>query len=115
MPRKIDLEYSIDHFQMTVRATKILKDNRIYTIGDLTRLSETDLSNIRGLGPTYIAHIYDSLKEFNLKLSMTASERRSYCDKKLLTTIEIEEVINILDRTKNALIKLVTDNQKSSE
>ncbi len=62
---------SIDDLEMTSRTTNCLKVERILTVGDLVRWSESDLLQTPNLGMKALREIKDVLEKYNLALSET--------------------------------------------
>ena len=55
------LNSSIDELNMTVRSTNVLKSNNIWTIGELTKISENDFLKMPNGGKKSLYEIRDTL------------------------------------------------------
>ena len=61
------LEISIDDLDLSVRSLNCLKKEGIETLGDLTEMSETEMSKIRNLGKKSLKEVIDKVEEMGLK------------------------------------------------
>jgi DNA-directed RNA polymerase subunit alpha len=66
------LEMSINSLDLSVRASNCLESAKIVTIGDLARMSENDLLQLRSFGKTSLAEVKRKLADIGLSLGMNA-------------------------------------------
>lgn len=64
------LESSIAVLDLSVRASNCLESAKVATIGELVRLSETDLLELRSFGKTSLLEVKEKLARIGLSLSM---------------------------------------------
>ena len=69
----IGVESLVDDLYLTTRATTILKNNYIVTVGELINLSPNDLLRFPNCGKVTVKEIQDELQSFGLSL------KRSVC------------------------------------
>ena len=68
------LETSVSEFELSVRARNCLKKMNVRTLGDLARLSETELLSFKNFGETSLEEIKALLNKRGLKLGQSADE-----------------------------------------
>lgn len=56
---------SIDEIDLSVRSTNALKRAKVFTVSDMVKLNEEDLSNIRNLGVKTIKEILEKIEEYS--------------------------------------------------
>ena len=66
---KLDTIYIVDIPNISNRAINCMYDNKIHTLGDLSRLKETDLENIRNLGKKTLTEIRQIAKDYDFKFA----------------------------------------------
>jgi DNA-directed RNA polymerase subunit alpha len=71
------LEIPITDFELSVRSRNCLKKMSIHTLGDLLRVSETDLLNYKNFGETSLGEIKAVLAQKGLRLGQGIEEERS--------------------------------------
>ncbi len=71
--KRIDkiLNTSVEELELSVRSGNCLKNANIRTIGDLTKMTEDEITKTRNFGKKSLLEIKDKLKEWNLELGMT--------------------------------------------
>ncbi len=74
VPRNMLLEQSITDFELSVRARNCLKKMNIRTLGDLLKISETELMSYKNFGETSLDEIKDLLTRKGLRLGQAAEE-----------------------------------------
>jgi len=75
------LERSIATLDLSVRASNCLDAAKVATIGDLVRMTEADLLQIRSFGKTSLMEVRQKLAEIGLSLGMnTGSANASAAD-----------------------------------
>lgn len=62
---------SVEELELTVRSSNCLKNANIHTIGDLTKMTEDEITKTRNFGKKSLSEIKDKLKEWGLSLGMT--------------------------------------------
>ncbi|MHC4290705.1 MAG: DNA-directed RNA polymerase subunit alpha [Planctomycetota bacterium] len=65
------LAMSIESLDLTVRSYNCLESNHIETVGQLAKMTETDLLKIRSFGKTSLREILRKLSDLGLSLGMT--------------------------------------------
>lgn len=60
--------YKISDFKLSARATKALEENKIKTVSNLIKKSESDLMNIEGLGEKAVKEIKKALAQLGISL-----------------------------------------------
>ena len=105
------LEIPISDFELSVRSRNCLKKMNIYTIGDLLRISESELLSYKNFGETSLVEIKKILEPKNLTLGMALEDERAEGGDE--TDAAYEEVLNkLVDdlelsvRARRALTKL---------
>ncbi len=71
------LEMPLSDFELSVRSRNCLKKMGLRTLGDLTRISETELLAYKNFGETSLSEIKAILDSKNLRLGQTAEESAS--------------------------------------
>ena len=68
---KAKLDMPIESMDLTVRSSNCLESNHILTVGQLVRMTESDLLKIRSFGKTSLREIRRKLADKGLSLGMT--------------------------------------------
>jgi DNA-directed RNA polymerase subunit alpha len=71
------LEIPITDFELSVRSRNCLKKMNIHTLGDLLRVSETELLGYKNFGETSLNEIRAVLAQKGLRLGQAAEEERT--------------------------------------
>ena len=86
--RKIDevLNRSVEELELTVRSSNCLKNANIKTLGDLTKMTEDEITKTRNFGKKSLTEIKEKLKESHLWLGMSKEDYKI-----LITTADAEK------------------------
>jgi len=71
------LERSISTLELSVRASNCLEAAKITTIGELVRMTEADLLQLRSFGKTSLMEVRQKLEQVGLRLGMSLDSGRS--------------------------------------
>ncbi len=71
------LERSISTLELSVRASNCLEAAKITTIGDLVRMTEADLLQLRSFGKTSLMEVRQKLEQVGLRLGMSLDSGRT--------------------------------------
>jgi DNA-directed RNA polymerase alpha subunit len=68
-------EFSIDELNLPARARHCLRNEKIFTVGDLLMHSEADLSHIKNMGTQSVSDIIEKLKLYGLSLRENSQKK----------------------------------------
>ena len=65
------LKMPVDELELSVRSSNCLKNSSIFTVGDLTSRTESEIAKVRNFGRKSLQEIKKKLGDWNLHLGMT--------------------------------------------
>ncbi|NNM86736.1 MAG: DNA-directed RNA polymerase subunit alpha, partial [Phycisphaerales bacterium] len=71
------LQLPLATLELSVRSSNCLESAKIHTVGDLVKLTESELLKVRSFGKTSLREIKRRLAEKNLSLGMTIPEEEA--------------------------------------
>jgi DNA-directed RNA polymerase subunit alpha len=75
----------VEELELSVRSSNCLRNINVKTIGDLSRLTEEEISKTKNFGKKSLQEIKEKLQEYGLTLGM-----KDYLDQKMVKT-EVEK------------------------
>ena len=97
------LEMPVTDFELSVRARNCLKKMNIRTLGDLLKITETELLGYKNFGETSLDEIKQMLTNKGLRLGQSLEEQQSQARKDLLKTVAANVPDHILNKSVNEM------------
>jgi len=92
------LETPVTDFELSVRARNCLKKMNIRTLGDLLKITESELLGYKNFGETSLEEIKAMLTNKGLRLGQALEEQQSQARKDLLKTVAANVPEHVLNR-----------------
>ncbi|MCL2645771.1 MAG: hypothetical protein FWD61_02060 [Phycisphaerales bacterium] len=97
------LETPVTDFELSVRARNCLKKMNIRTLGDLLKITETELLGYKNFGETSLEEIKAMLTNKGLRLGQALEEQQSQARKDLLKTVAANVPDHVLNKSVNEM------------